>query len=147
MNYSHGYGFSLDPGQTHPVCPARAFPAIVLSLAAGSAAGRHRSGHHYPQHQEWGHLHHQLLTLEIAIQIHLSLPHLGYKEDPAHQLYCIFCAWTWAPQMSAYSYVQTLTMPIDRVLSLRQLRQDELLQLPKMEVIRVDNSCPLTVVS
>jgi hypothetical protein len=129
------------------VCPARAFPAIVLSLAAGSAAGRHRSGHHYQQHQEWGHLHHQLLTLEIAIQIHLSLPHLGYKENPAHQLYCIFCAWTWASQILAYSYVPTVTMPVERILPLWQLQQGKSSQLPKTEVIHIDSSCPLTAVS
>jgi hypothetical protein len=146
MSSCHGYGFCFVPGKTHSVRLARVISAIVLSLVAGSAAGRW-------DFQQGG--------IVVAIIIHnirsgviftikyspcLSPP-LGYEEDPAYHLYCICCAWTWAPQVSAYSYVQTLTTSIDRVLSLRQLRQDELLQLSKMEVIRVDNSCPLTAVS
>jgi hypothetical protein len=60
--------------------PAGVIPVLVSSLAAEFGVGQRSSHHHHPQHQEGGHLHHQVLAINVSIhhnQICIPLPRLA----------------------------------------------------------------------
>ncbi len=72
MSYSHGYGFILVPGRTHPLTLAGIVFLIVSPLAGESAAGLFSDPHH-PQHQEWG----SSLPLLYIKNIFFQMPRLS----------------------------------------------------------------------